>query len=220
MADSYLCRFFRSTLGLKVLMGLTGLILFGFLIGHVTGNLLAFAGEKALNDYAHWLRAHPGVLWGTRGVLLVSVILHIVTTIKLVKLKSDARPVAYAAKEAHGTTYAARTMMWSGPIIALFVVYHLLHFTWGTVLPGFNEHNVYNNVVLGFHSPLATGIYTVAMLLLCLHLAHGLWSVLQTLGINRPNWEPTLRKLAMAVAVLIIGGFLSIPFGVMAGIIK
>src|ERR671937_869479 len=105
MAGTYLCRFLKSTIGLKVLMGLTGLILFGFLIGHVTGNLLAFAGAAKLDAYAVWLREHPALLWGTRIVLLVSVAVHIVTTIKLVKLKSSARPVAYAAKEPHGTTY-------------------------------------------------------------------------------------------------------------------
>jgi succinate dehydrogenase / fumarate reductase cytochrome b subunit len=221
MADCTVSRFLRSTIGLKVLMGLTGLILFGFLIGHVAGNLLAFAGEEKLNEYSRWLREHPGLLWGARGVLLVSVGVHILTTITLVRLKGEARPIPYAAKEPHGTTYAARTMTWSGPFIALFVVYHLLHFTFGVHLvhPTFQHGNVYHNVVAGFTLVPVT-VYTLALVLLGLHLAHGLWSVLQTLGINRPNWEPALRKLAMVVAVLIIGGFLSIPFGVIFGMIR
>jgi succinate dehydrogenase / fumarate reductase cytochrome b subunit len=221
MADCTLSRFLKSTIGLKVLMGLTGLILFGFLVGHVAGNLLAFAGEAKLDEYSRWLREHPGLLWGARGVLLVSVIIHIATTIRLVRLKGEARPVPYAAKEPHGTTYAARTMTWSGPFIALFVVYHLLHFTFGVrgVHPSFEHGKVYHNVVAGF-TFVPSAVYTIALGLLGLHLAHGLWSVLQTLGINRPNWEPGLRRLAVVVAVLIIGGFLSIPFGVMAGIIR
>lgn len=226
MAASYPTRFFRSTLGLKVLMGLTGLVLFGFLIGHVSGNLLAFAGRDPsgrakLDDYAVWLREHPGLLWGTRILLLVCVAIHIATTIRLAKLRGIARPVPYGLKEAHGTTYAARTMFWSGPILFLFVIYHLLHFTFGKVhVPGFEHLRVQQNVVSGFQSPLAVGIYVVAMLALALHLAHGVWSVTQTLGVNRPNWEPALKCGAIVLAVLIVAGFLSVPFGVVAGVIR
>jgi succinate dehydrogenase / fumarate reductase cytochrome b subunit len=225
MGDSYLRRFLRSTLGLKVLMGVTGLILFGFLIGHVSGNLLAFAGQSPsgrfkLDDYAVWLREHPGLLWGTRVTLLICVAVHIVTTIRLAKLRGDARPIPYEAKEPHGTTYAARTMFWTGPIVALFVVYHLLHFTWGTVHPDFKHLEVQHNVVRGFQSPLAISIYVVGMLAILLHLAHGIWSVTQTLGVNRPNLEPGLKRVAVLISVLIVGGFLSVPFGVLSGLIR
>ncbi|HLY09136.1 MAG TPA: succinate dehydrogenase cytochrome b subunit [Planctomycetota bacterium] len=213
--DGYLCRFTRSTIGLKVLMALTGVILFGFTVAHVSGNLLVFAGPAKMNGYAHMLKSNAGVLWGARLVLLTSVVVHIVSAITLYKRRGDARPVAYGFKEPHGSTYASRTMIWSGPILALFIVYHLLHFTVGAVHPKFNAEDAYGNVVEGFsHAPVAIA-YILAMLCLGLHLSHGVWSLLQTVGVNRPNWECALRRGAILFGVAVCGGFISIPLAVL-----
>jgi len=199
--DGYLCRFTRSNIGLKVLMAITGVVMIGYLIGHVSGNMLIFAGPEAINNYSKFLHNSKGLLWGTRVLLLASVLVHIWATLRFLKLRSDARPVAYASKGAHGTTWAARTMYWSGPVIALFIVYHILHLTTGTLHPTYEKNlnvethvvNVYANLVEGFQRPLASGIYIVAMLAIAFHLSHGVWSMLQTVGVNRPNWEPALR---------------------------
>jgi succinate dehydrogenase / fumarate reductase cytochrome b subunit len=214
MQDSLTCKYVRSTLGLKVLMAVTGVVLFGFLLGHLAGNLLVFLGPKKFNEYAKFLHDNPGLVWGTRLVLLVSVIAHIVAAVVLTRRKAEARPVPYQGKRAHGSSYASRTMMWSGPILALFVVYHLLHFTTGHLHPSFDPENVYGNVIAGFQHKSVGLTYILAMLALGLHLAHGLWSVLQTLGINRPHLEAKLRKASVAVAALLIAGFIAIPLGV------
>ena len=217
MGGSYLCRFFGSTIGLKVLMALTGLVLFGFTVAHVSGNLLVFAGPEKMNAYALMLKANAGVLWGARFVLLASVAVHIVSAIKLTQRRAAARPVPYGLKEPHGSTYASRTMIWSGPILGAFVIYHLLHFTVGTLHPKFDPHDAYRNVIEGFsHAPVAL-VYVLAMAALCLHLSHGVWSLLQTLGVNRPNWEKPLRRLAIAFGLLVCGGFVSIPVAVLLG---
>jgi succinate dehydrogenase / fumarate reductase cytochrome b subunit len=218
--DGYLCRFTRSNIGLKVLMALTGVVLAGFVAAHVSGNLLVFAGEAKMNAYAHMLKANAGVLWGARTILLAAVVLHIVSAIKLYKRRGDARPVAYGFKEPHGSTYAARTMFWSGPILALFIVYHLLHFTVGTVHPKFDPENAYRNVVIGFSSIPVVVVYLISMACLCLHLSHGVWSMTQTLGINRPNWEGALRKVAILYGVAITVGFISIPLAVLFKIVQ
>jgi len=220
MNGSFLCRFTRSNIGLKVLMALTGVILAGFVLAHVSGNLLVFAGEAKMNAYAHMLKSNAGVLWGARAVLLGSVLIHIVSAIRLVKRRSDARPVGYGVKEPHGSTYAARTMFWSGPFLALFIVYHLLHFTVGAAHPKFDEQNAYQNVVVGFSSLPVVAVYLLAMTCLCLHLSHGVWSLLQTLGINRPNWERALRRLAILYGVAVCAGFISIPLAVLFHIVK
>jgi succinate dehydrogenase cytochrome b subunit len=228
MQGSYLARFLQSNIGLKFLMAATGVVMFGYLIGHVTGNMLIFAGPAAINNYSKFLHDSTGLLWGTRLLLLVAILVHIWATLRFLKLRNDARPVAYAMKVPHGTTFAARTMYWSGPVIALFIVYHILHLTTGTVHPTFaknvdpNTHvvDVYANLVEGFQRPLASGIYILAMLGIALHLSHGVWSMLQTIGVNRPNWECALRTVAVVLAVLICGGFIAVPAAVLLGFVK
>lgn len=220
MEGSHLCRFTRSNIGLKVLMALTGFILFGFTVAHVSGNLLVFAGPAKMNAYAQLVKSNAGVLWGARLVLLASVVAHIISAVKLYKRRSDARPVAYAVKQPHGSTYASRTMIWSGPILSLFILYHLMHFTIGNAHPKFDEHDAYRNVVVGFSSLPVAAAYIIAMVCLGLHLSHGVWSLLQTLGVNRPNWECALRRLAILFGVAVCGGFISIPLAVLLGLVK
>ncbi|HVE39990.1 MAG TPA: succinate dehydrogenase cytochrome b subunit [Planctomycetota bacterium] len=227
MQGSYLSRFLRSNIGLKLLMAITGVVMFGYLIGHVSGNMLIFKGRVAINNYSAFLHQAKGLLWGTRILLLASVVIHIWATIRFLALRSEARPVAYAMKVPHGTTWAARTMYWSGPIIALFIVYHILHLTTGTLHPTFAKNvdsvthhvDVYQNLVDDFSRPLPSLIYIAAMLAIALHLSHGIWSMLQTIGVNRPNWECALRSFAIFCAVIICGGFIAVPVAVLLGLV-
>ena len=220
MQGTSCCRILGSTLGLKILMALTGLVLLGFLAGHVAGNLLLFVGPQKMNDYAKFLKSSPALLWGVRLTLLASVLVHVIAAIRLTKLKADARPVPYAGKKPHGSTYASRTMMWSGPVIGLFVIYHLLHFTTGHLHPTFDHENVYRNVVDAFSRPAIAGIYVLAMLGVGLHLSHGVWSTTQTLGLNRPHLDSGLRRAGLAAAILIAGGFIAIPVAVLVKLIR
>jgi succinate dehydrogenase / fumarate reductase cytochrome b subunit len=226
MAGSWVCRFFQSTLGLKVLMAATGVVLFGYTVGHVLGNLLLFAGPAKLgapariDAYAALLKANPGLLWGVRILLLASVVAHIAAAVRLHRIRTSARPVGYLVVTPRRSSYASRTMFWSGPILGLFVVYHLLHFTVGVVHPDhahFDGHAVFHNVVEGFRVPVVAGVYIIAMLALGFHLSHGVWSMLQTIGVNRPNWETPLRRLSILFGVVVCGGFISIPLAVLLG---
>ncbi|HKW33837.1 MAG TPA: succinate dehydrogenase cytochrome b subunit [Candidatus Acidoferrum sp.] len=215
-------RFWDTTVGKKAVMAVTGFILFGFIVGHLLGNLQIYEPPEKINHYSEMLRSMPSLLWGTRIILLVSVLLHIWASFALWRLQRAARPVAYVKKANLHSTYASRTMMWSGPIILAFVIYHLLNFTFGTVHPGgpFDEHNVYNNVVTGFQFWPSSVFYIIAMIMLCYHLHHGLWSMFQSLGFTHPAYTPWIQRSAKVVAILIAIGFISIPVAVLAGFIK
>lgn len=215
-------RFWQTTVGKKAIMAVTGFILFGFVCGHLLGNLQIFLPPEKINHYAATLRSLPPLLWGTRITLLVSVILHIWSSFQLWLLQRQARPIKYVKRTNLNSTYASRTMLWSGPIIAAFVIFHLLHFTFGTVHPGgpFDEHNVYNNVVTGFQVWPVSLFYIIAMIMLCYHLYHGLWSIFQSLGFSHPVYTPWLQRLSKVVAILIAAGNISIPVAVLAGFIK
>jgi succinate dehydrogenase / fumarate reductase, cytochrome b subunit len=215
-------RFWETTLGKKAVMAVTGVILFGFVVGHLIGNLQIYLPPEHINAYALWLRSVPLLLWGARITLLVAVTLHIWASFVLWSLQRAARPVAYVKKVNEHSTYASRTMMWSGPIVLAFVIFHLLHFTFGVVHPGgpFVEHDVYNNVVTGFQFWPVSVFYIIAMILLCYHLYHGLWSMFQSLGFSHPVYTPWLRLGAKVVAILIAVGNISIPVAAMIGFIK
>jgi len=215
-------RFWQTTVGKKVIMAVTGVLLFGFVVGHLLGNLQIFLPPEKINNYAATLRAHPALLWIARITLLVAVVFHTWSSFQLWLLQREARPVSYVKKVNLHSTYASRTMAWSGPIILAFVVFHLLHLTFGTVHPGgrFETHNVYNNVITGFQVWPVSLFYIIAMIMLCYHLYHGLWSMFQTLGITHPVYTPILRVLAKIVAILIAAGNISIPVAILAGMIK
>ncbi len=215
-------RFWQTTVGKKAIMAVTGFILFGFVIGHLIGNLQIFLPPEKINHYAATLRSVPALLWGARITLLISVFLHIWASYKLWVLQREARPVRYVRKANINSTYASRTMIWSGPILLAFIIFHLLHFTFGVVHPGgpFVEHDVYNNVVTGFQFWPVSLFYIIAMVMLCYHLYHGLWSMFQTLGFSHPVYTPWLRGFAKLVAILIAVGNISIPVAVLAGFIK
>ena len=194
--------FYTSTTGKKAAMAVSGCILFLFVVGHLIGNLQIYEGPEKLNNYAVLLRSMPALLWAVRIVLLAMVLLHICTSVLLAGRNIGARPVAYQKKTATGSSYASRTMYWSGPIILAFVIYHLLDFTFGKVNPHYQPRNVYGNVVASFQVIPVAVFYIIAMLLLCLHLYHGLWSMFQSLGIAHPRYTPMLRGGAAVVAKL------------------
>jgi succinate dehydrogenase / fumarate reductase cytochrome b subunit len=215
-------RFWQTTVGKKAIMAVTGIILFGFVVGHLLGNLQIFQGPAKLDHYAVTLRQLGPLLWATRIVLLLSVILHIWSSFQLWLLQRDARPTQYVKKANLNSSYASRTMYWSGPIVLAFVIFHLLNLTWGNVHPGgpFVEGSVYNNVVSTFLVWPVSAFYIIGMVLLCFHLYHGLWSLFNSLGFEHPVYTPWIKRFAKLFAILIAVGNISIPVAVLAGFIK
>jgi succinate dehydrogenase / fumarate reductase cytochrome b subunit len=211
-------RFYGTTIGKKAVMAVTGVILFGFLIGHMLGNLQFFAGPEKLNAYAEKLREVPPLLWGVRLTLLFAVVLHIAVSVQLARLQWTARPVAYVKRGNAGSTYASRTMYWSGPIIAAFVIYHLMHLTWGIGGLPFEELRPYENLVAGFSNPFVSLAYMIAMSLLGMHLYHGLWSLFQSLGVSHPRYTPKLKLFAKLFTFIIVLGFASVPLAILMGV--
>ncbi len=212
-------RLFDATIVKKAVMAVTGVILFAFVVGHLLGNLQVFLGPERINAYAAFLRGNIELLWAVRIILLVSVIAHIIVTIQLASLKSKARPVGYAKKKNEHSTIASRTMYYSGPMIAAFVVYHLLHMTAGVVHPDFQQGEVYANLVYGFQQIPVSIAYIVAIAFLCLHLNHGIYSIFQTLGAAHPKYMPRIKRAAAVISILLFLGYISIPISVMTGIV-
>jgi succinate dehydrogenase / fumarate reductase cytochrome b subunit len=220
-------RFYEAPIGKKAIMALTGAILFAYVLAHLLGNLQIYsANPDQINKYAAFLHnpSNAVALWIARLALLAAVGLHIMSSIQLWNLKRAARPVAYVKKDDAATSYASRTMMWSGPIVAAFVIFHVLHLTVGAVVPlqelGPNEPDVRMNVITGFENPAISGFYILAMILLCMHLYHGLWSMFQSLGFNHPRYTPKLKTGSAIFAILIAIGNCSIPIAVMTGLLR
>jgi succinate dehydrogenase / fumarate reductase cytochrome b subunit len=213
-------RFWDSTIGKKVVMAVSGLIMAGFLVTHMTANLLSFGGAAEINAYSAFLHRAPEILWPARAVLLASLILHVTSAYQLTRLSNAARPVPYTKREAQAATIAARTIRWGGVLLAVFIVYHLLHFTLGTVHPDFREGDPYANIVTGFSSQRGiAAFYIVMMMVLGLHLYHGFWSAIRTLGLARPSNQPQRRRLAAALAIALWLGFTAVPVGVLLGLL-
>lgn len=219
--DSHLHRaihFYQASIGKKAVMAVTGVILFLYVIGHLLGNLQVYLGQEQMDRYAAFLHSMPGPLWAVRAILLVCVVAHIVASIQLTTLKQRARPAGYVKKEAIGSSYASRTMMWSGPIIAAFVIFHILDLTTGAANTAqFHELHAYENLVYSFRRIPVAIAYIFAMVLLSTHLYHGLWSMFQSVGISHPRYTPVIRRIAAWLAILIAAGFISIPISVLAG---
>jgi succinate dehydrogenase / fumarate reductase, cytochrome b subunit len=214
--------FWQSTNGKKVVMAVTGAVMFAFIIGHVAGNLQIFEGPEKLNAYGNFLHSIGELLWPVRIVLLLCVGLHITATVQLALRNKAARPEGYSRKKAINSSYASRTMYWSGPIVLAFIIFHLLHLTAGYIDPGaqFTEGDVYHNVVSGFQVWWVSVWYIIAVSLLGIHLRHGLWSMFQSIGYNHPRHTPLLKKAAFVIALLITLGYISIPIAVLAGFVK
>ena len=204
-------------------MALTGLVLAGFVLGHMTGNLLMFKSPAAINAYAKWLHENVALLWTARTVLLISVFAHIWVGIQLTLENRAARAGGPAAEATRRATFASRTMPYSGVVILGFVIFHLLHFTLKMVALGdapVDPNDVYKMVVAGFSCKTVAIFYIISMLLLCLHLSHGVSSVSQTLGLRNERWRGRLDVLALAYAWIVALGFISIPLAVLTGCLK
>ena len=212
-------RFYRATIGKKIVMAVTGIILVGWIIGHVLGNLLVFRGPAALNEYAALLKSNMTLLWAMRAGLLLAVVLHITAAAQLVRQQASSRPVGYVKQVPQESTFASRTIRWGGVILLVFVVYHLLHFTTGTLHPAFSHTDVYGNMLRGLSVPWVAAIYLVAVAALGLHLYHGIWSVFQTLGISQPSLTGVRRHLAIGIAALVYLGFTAIPVAILLGLL-
>jgi succinate dehydrogenase / fumarate reductase cytochrome b subunit len=212
-------RFYESTIGKKAIMAVTGLILFGFLIAHMLGNLQIFLGAEVMDHYAETLHGNPALLWTARIVLLISVILHIWASVQLSMIKKEARPTGYVKRANVSSSWASRSMMLSGPVVALFVIFHLLHLTTGTIHPQFVPLHAYENLVTGFLVPFAVA-YIVAMVLVGFHLSHGIWSMFQSLGLSHPRYTPLIKKFAAIFSWVLIAGFLSVPIAVLTGLVR
>jgi len=213
-------RFYESTIGKKAIMAVTGLILFGYLIAHMLGNLQIFLGPAVINHYAETLHRNTLLLWTARTILLISVVLHIWASIQLSVIKNEARPVGYVKRANVGSSWASRTMMLSGPIIAAFVIFHLLHLTTGTIHRHFVELHPFENLVTGFLVVPFALIYIAAMVFIGFHLSHGIWSMFQSMGLSHPRYTPAIKKFASIFSWILTAGFISVPLAVLTGLVR
>jgi len=230
LATHPLATFWATAIGKKVVMAVTGAIMVAFVLAHMLGNLKIFSGPNEINAYSRALRTvgqpelgYGDALWVVRIVLLTAVTLHIVAAVQLTRLSWNARPVAYQYRKNVETTWAAKTMRWGGLLLALFIVFHILHFSVVAVSfehGQYRELHVYQNVVAGFSVWPVAAFYIIAMAALCLHLDHGIWSFLQTFGWSTPRNVVMLRAISRIIAIAIFAGFVSVPLGVMTGLVR
>ena len=221
---------YRSTIGKKIIMAVTGLVLVAFVIAHMAGNLQQFLGPERMNAYAAFLKSTGELLWLARLGLLVATVLHVLMAYQLTQIKRAARPIDYTTRDPQVSTFASRSMRWGGVLLLVFIVFHILHFTTGTVFPfastpdprypAFSHTNVYGNVVSAFRNPWVTLFYVVAMLFLLLHLFHGAWSSVRTLGLSKPSRNPLRRRVSTAIALVVWLGFTVVPVAVFLGVIR
>jgi succinate dehydrogenase / fumarate reductase cytochrome b subunit len=214
--------FYGSMVGKKAVMGLTGLIWVGFVILHSLGNLLVFRGSAAINSYSHFLKSTGELLWALRGVLFLALVLHVIAAIQLTRQSRAARPIGYAKREAQVATIASRTMRWGGALLLIFIVVHILHFTTGNIRPAgvFSSEDVYANVVTSFRIWWVALFYVAAMIALGLHVFHGAWSSVRSIGVSPPSPQPLHRRLSLAIAVFVWAAFTAIPVAVFSGMVR
>ena len=222
-------RFYRSTVGKKIIMAVTGLVWVGYLVLHVAGNLQAFSGREKINSYSALLHGPAGdLLWVVRAILIVAFVFHVLTAYQLARLASAARPVDYKRREPQVSTLAVRTMRWGGVAILLFLVFHILHFTtrnvdpagWAHRMDTAGRYDIYGNVVASFRIWWVSAIYLAAMIAIGFHLYHGVWSFGRSLGVAKPSGHPLRRRIAPILAIGIWLGFSLVPVAVMIGLIK
>ena len=211
--------FFRTNVGLKVVMAVTGLIMVGYLITHVAANLLVFGPAKLINGYSAMLHGQPALLWGARAVLIVAVIAHIWSAVELTRRDRAARPVGYARWHPQVSTFASRTIRWGGLVILFFLVWHILQFTTGTIHPApVIEGDPHGNVIRAFSIPWVAALYVVSMAAVGLHLYHGTWSAFRSLGLVKPSEHSLRHRVSLLVAGAIWLGFTIIPLAILAGV--
>ncbi len=212
--------YWQSSVGKKQVMAVSGVLLAVWVLLHMVGNLQVFQGAESINKYAALLQSMKGPLWAMRLGLLGLVVLHVVAALQLTLRNRAARPVAYAAREPQVRTLAARTLRVGGLFLLAYIVLHLMTFTVGNLHPDFIREDVYHNVVVAFRSPAYTAFYVLAMAALGLHLYHGLWSSVRSVGAARPSPEPRRRRVALVLALVVALGFAAVPLGVFFGLVK
>jgi succinate dehydrogenase / fumarate reductase cytochrome b subunit len=215
-------QFYGSMVGKKVVMGVTGLIGVGFVILHSLGNLLIFRGPAAINSYSHFLKNTGEALWVLRIVLIVAVILHVIAAVQLTRQSRAARPIGYVKRDPQAATIASRTMRWGGALLLIFIVLHILHFTTGTIRPAgvFSEEDVYANMVRSFQIWWVALFYVVSMIALGLHLFHGAWSSVRSIGARRESAEPLHHRVSLVLAIFVWAAFTAIPVAIFAGFVR
>jgi succinate dehydrogenase / fumarate reductase cytochrome b subunit len=224
----FLLRFWQSAVGKKWLMALSGIVLLGFVLVHMIGNLKVFLGKDHINTYGEWLRTlgEPALprtvlLWIVRLVLIGAFVVHIVAAAQLTRMNQKARPVRYQSKRDYvAANFASRTMRWTGIIVALFVIFHLLDLTWGSANPDFVRGDVYDNMFASFERVPVAIAYIVAMIALSIHLFHGAWSMFQSLGLNNPRWNAWRRWFAAGFAFVVLVGNVSMPLLITTGAVS
>jgi succinate dehydrogenase / fumarate reductase cytochrome b subunit len=209
----------------KVVMAVSGIVMLLYLIAHVVGNLKVFAGRESFNSYSEWIRTvgepavpNQTVLTIVRIVLIVAVVAHFWAAVSLWRQAKRARPQAYVTKKAVAQSYASRTMRWGGVIVLLFIVWHILDLTTGTVNPD-GDATPYDRLVASFSNPFSTAFYVIALILLGMHLRHGIWSATQTLGQSNKRRERTVNAFAIVFSTVLIAGFLLVPLSVLFGLV-
>jgi succinate dehydrogenase / fumarate reductase cytochrome b subunit len=224
----WLRTFLFSNIGMKLMMATSGLVLVGFVIVHMIGNMQIYLGPHVFNEYAALLQGTKELLWAVRITLLTSVIVHIVSAVVLTRRSRAARPTGYKTQKWMSGSYAVRTMRWGGVILLLFIVFHILHLTMGVVGPEahhcemegrYLECQAYQNVIRGFRVGPVAAFYIVAQLCLGMHLAHGIWSMFRTFGVGNPRFDTIARRIAVAFSTLVTVGNISIPVTVYFGLI-
>jgi succinate dehydrogenase / fumarate reductase cytochrome b subunit len=224
----FLLRFWRSAVGKKWVMGVTGVVLLGYVLAHMVGTLKVFLGKDHINEYAEWLRKlgepllpHTVLLWSMRVGLALAFVFHIVAAYQLTRINQKARPVKYqSGRDYVAANFASRTMRWTGIIIALFLVYHLMDQTWGPANPHFVRGDPYDNLFYSFERVPVAIVYIIANIALAFHIYHGAWSMFQSLGLNNPRWNIWRRYFAAGFAVIIGVGYVSMPLLIVTGAVN
>ena len=213
-------------------MAISGMALFGFVVVHMLGNLQIFMGPEAINDYGYFLQSKPELVWPARMGLLLMVLLHIWAAIRLSAENKAARPVGYGEYKPVASSYASRTMLVSGFVVFVFIIYHVLHFTvqvegvnfaktnFATLHDAKERHDIYRMMIVGFSQPLVSIFYIVSMVLLSLHLSHGVSSMFQSLGWKNRKYGKLIDRFALVMAGVLVVGYSAIPLAVMTGILK
>jgi succinate dehydrogenase / fumarate reductase cytochrome b subunit len=213
--------FWDSSVGKKIVMGATGLIMVGYLVLHMAGNLQLFLGREVLNRYAELLHTSEELLWILRLVLIASVTLHAIAAYQLTVRDRSARPVGYKKHERQSSTIGSRVMRWGGVLILVFIPLHLLNFTTGGWHPMFEHGDVYGNLVYAFEQwPLLAAFYVIVMVFVGLHLYHGAWAMLRTLGVAKPSADPLQRKFVSLLAWIVAVGFVAVPAAIVLGLVR
>lgn len=212
------CAFFHSTVGKKIIVAVTGLMMIGFLVAHLAGNLQVFQGPEAINGYAKFLKHEAGPLWIARIILLAAITLHFVCTVQLTIRNRQSRPVGYEMQKSVQASRPSKFMIWSGLFLLFYIAFHIMHMTLG-FHPNFSHEDVYNNIVFGFQQVPVSVIYLLAMVSLGFHLHHGVSSLFQTLGLTHPMYDKRRKCISLATAWLIPLGYSLIPLAVLAGIL-